>query len=100
MADWYILNDEHEALPVGYEEYSEWRSSGEPDNRRVARDERGDVYVSTVFLTIDHDFSGLGPPVLWETMVFGGEFDEEQERYTSHTDALAGHARWVEKALP
>ena len=28
--------------------------------------------VSTVFLAIDHQL-GNGPPVLWETMVFGGD---------------------------
>jgi hypothetical protein len=45
-----------------------------------------------VFLGVDHAHLG-GPPVLWETMIFGFENDEYQERYTSKADALAGHAR-------
>src|SRR5258708_5583313 len=51
----------------------------------------GDVRVSTVFLGLDHNW-GEGPPVLWETMVFGGEHDQMQERYSSYEDAAAGHA--------
>jgi hypothetical protein len=34
-----------------------------------------------------------GPPVLWETFVFGGVLDGEMQRYTSKADALAGHQR-------
>ncbi len=60
-----------------------------------------DIRVSTVFLCMDHaplfDDNGNpiedGTPVLWETMIFGGEHDGYQERYTSHEDALAGHQR-------
>ena len=61
-------------------------------------DEIGGVKVSTVFLGLDHRFSDSledGPPVLWETMIFGGAHDEHQERYTSRADAIAGHARAV-----
>lgn len=54
----------------------------------------GMVRVSTVFLGIDHNW-GRGPPVLWETMIFGGPHDEFQERYSSHESAVAGHARAV-----
>jgi len=64
-------------------------------NRTIAqdRDEAGgeDVMVSTVFLGLDHNFSGDGPPVLWETLVFGGVLDGAQRRYTSRAAALAGH---------
>lgn len=74
-------------------EWARWLERNQ-DARRVAFDEIGDVHVSTVFLSIDHAFTG-GPPVLWETMVFGGPRDEEQERYTSRADAVAGHARMV-----
>jgi len=51
----------------------------------------GMITVSTVFLGIDHNLGGDGPPVLWETMVFGGALDGEQRRYTSRADALRGH---------
>jgi hypothetical protein len=60
-------------------------------DRIVAQDTFGDVQVSTVFLGIDHNFRADGPPVLWESMIFGGPLDQEQRRYTSRADAEAGH---------
>jgi len=51
----------------------------------------GDVRVSTVFLALNHNFADVGPPVLWETMIFGGEWDGSQWRYTSKLAALAHH---------
>ncbi len=54
------------------------------------------VYISTVFLAIDHSF-GDGPPLLFETMVFGGELDQSQERYSTWDEAEAGHKAWVER---
>ena len=56
----------------------------------VARTQVGDVVVSTVFLGMDHSF-GAGPPLLFETMVFGGPLDEEQRRWHRRTEAEAGH---------
>lgn len=52
--------------------------------------------VSTVFLGLDHNFSGLENPldyrpVLWETMIFGGPNDQEMWRYCSREEALKGH---------
>ena len=67
---------------------------------KITRQERinDDIRVSTVFLGFDHAWIGQPGPVLWETMIFGGEHDQYQERYTSHEDALAGHERAVELA--
>jgi hypothetical protein len=61
-------------------------------NRIVAKDEFPDCRVSTVFLGLDHNFND-GPPLLWETMIFGGEHDQHQERYTSRAGALEGHEK-------
>src|SRR5262245_48559522 len=59
--------------------------------------------LSTVFLTFDHNLLGKGPPVLFETMLFGqqGQGDLYCERYHTWAEAEAGHARvlqWLEKA--
>ena len=51
------------------------------------------VTVSTVFLGLDHSFVPGSAPVLWETMIFGGDDDGYQERYTSRAAAVAGHTR-------
>ena len=56
-----------------------------------------DVRVSTVFLGLDHRFSLVGPPILFETMVFGGKFDGDMERYTTWAAAEKGHKRMVER---
>ena len=65
--------------------------------RRVAFDKINGVEVSTVFLGLDHSF-GDAPPVLWETMVFGGELNEEQDRCSGEwKDAEAMHARMVDR---
>lgn len=72
------------------------RSCESAGERGVVRNEIGKVTVSTVFLGLDHNFQGVGPPVLWETMVFGGGYDEAQERYTDEAASIAGHLRWVE----
>jgi len=35
--------------------------------------------------------------VLFETMVFGGKLDQEQERYCTYDEAEAGHKTMVER---
>jgi hypothetical protein len=87
----YILDAEGE--PVACDDLHAWaRWMATNDRGVVARDESvPGVLVSTVFLGVDHSHLG-GPPVLWETMIFGFQNDKYQERYTSKADALAGHA--------
>ena len=59
--------------------------------QRVARTEiDSDVFVSTVFLALDHAFNG-GVPILFETMIFEGEHDQAQWRYHTRAEALMGH---------
>lgn len=62
--------------------------------RVVAWESSGAVTVSTVFLGADHSH-GHGPPVLFETMIFGGPHDEYQRRYSTLAEAEAGHAEAV-----
>jgi hypothetical protein len=59
--------------------------------RRVAATEVGEARVSTVFLGLDHNFFGSGPPLLYETLVFGGSMDSEMRRYATRAEALVGH---------
>jgi hypothetical protein len=89
--DTYILDDSGTpVLERDQQRFGEWFEHIE--NRLVGRDEISpDVSVSTVFLGFDHNFSGRGPPVLWETMIFGGRHDQYQERYSSISAALKGH---------
>ena len=51
----------------------------------------GQARISTVFLCIDHNLTGKGPPVLFETMIFGGWHDQVQWRYSTYEEAEIGH---------
>jgi hypothetical protein len=76
---------------------SEWPDvGGDIERSRVGKDVVGESRVSTVFLFIDHQW-GEGPPLLFETMVFGGPLDMDCERYSTWEQAEEGHARWVQK---
>ena len=75
-----------------------WANWFEKANRRVALDEHDGVKVSTVFLGLDDSF-GEGKPMLFETMIFGGPHDQDQERYSTWAEAEAGHAKMCKKAF-
>lgn len=93
MTDKYILK-EHEA--VQEPSLLKWGSWFETADRIVAKDKIGDVLVSTVFLGLDHSF-GSGPPLIFETMVFGGEHNEDMDRYSTWDEAVRGHNNILNK---
>ncbi len=67
----------------------------DPNARRVASTMVGKTQISTVFLGIDYAFSPVGPPLLFETMVFGGSEDGYQTRCSTWEEAEAMHAKAV-----
>lgn len=92
----YILQDRE---PVECEDLHEWGAwISKVENKRVLSTEIGDVRVSTVFLGLDHSF-GEGAPVLFETMIFGGEHDQYQDRYCSYDEAEKGHQEAINLVL-
>lgn len=91
----YYILDGH--TPIAVDDVLEWARWFEEniDARRVTRTEFANgSYVSTVFIGIDHAF-GSGPPLLFETMVFGGRADGWQDRYSTWEEAEVGHAEFV-----
>ena len=68
----------------------EWSNLFERSNRIVAKTKKNDIVVSTVFLGIDHQYNN-GPPILFETLIFGGEYNEDQWRYSTWEEAEQGH---------
>lgn len=92
----YILD--HRGIPVCEPDVVKWSKWFETNQRIVGRDEIGKSTVSTVFLGIDYNFGGIGYPVLWETMVFGGELDHEQDRCSgSREQAEAMHSAMIDR---
>jgi len=94
MNNKYLLDKE--GNPVSCSDLMTWAKSFETIDRRVAFDTTKGVAVSTVFLGLNHNF-GDGPPLLFETMVFGGTLNDEQVRYSTREEAIAGHAKMVER---
>lgn len=94
MRGWYILDALGNPQPVaGLSEWAMWQACHE---RHVAITEIGDSQISTVFLGWNHDFLG-GPPLLWETIVFGGKLNGEMKRYSTLDEAKKGHDEMVGK---
>lgn len=82
--------------PKQVDDIMEWAKSFEGSNRTVEKTTIGDVDISTVFLGLDHSFGG-GEPLLFETMIFGGDDDGYQERYSTWDEAVKGHKFACEK---
>jgi len=96
MTDTYILDGRNPIPCADFMTRARWF---ETSDRQVAKTDFGDVRVSTVFLGLDRSF-GQGPPLLFETMIFGGPFDQDkyQERCSTWEEAEAQHAEAVEVA--
>ena len=60
---------------------------------KVALDIVDGVEVSTVWLGLNHRYVGLGAPLIFETLLRGGKRDQQQYRYSSEAEAMAGHLR-------
>ena len=88
-SNYYILDERNAAVSV--EDVLEWAGWFEKHDRRVARTEISGLMVSTVFLGSDHQF-GDGPPLLFETLTFGGD-EEICERCSTWAEAEAQHER-------
>ena len=91
MIEHMVLDEDHNLVPADLFTWA--RFFDESDARRVGSDEVGEARVSTVFLGIDHGFGG--PPLWFETMIFGGPHDNGTWRYTTWDEAAVGHRRIV-----
>jgi hypothetical protein len=92
----YVLDENDN--PVGEDDPSAWADFMRDERRRlVAHDEAGKWTVSTVFMGLDHDVVGNGPPVLWKTMVFGPQpWGGFSCWYTNRWKAISQHDQLAE----
>ena len=99
----YILDGEGNPKPEpDLMKWADWYEARLPDgNWVVGRTPVGEVVVSTVFLSLDHNHIGVGPPLLYETMCRGCADDDELadicERYATREQAEVGHVRIVDE---
>lgn len=83
--------DGHKTVPCRIEDLPSFPREG----YRVGKDIIGSVEISTVFRDVDHAWEG--PPILFETMIFGGKHGQELARYGTWDEAEEGHALWVDR---
>ena len=88
----YILKGKE---PIPEPDAMEWTHWFHTAERHVADTLIGEVRISTVFLALDYSFSMKGPPILFETMILGGEDDGFQRRYCTWQEAEQGHQEIV-----
>lgn len=90
----------------GIEDFLEWAKILEERKKKIVKQEYvkffgvipSKYYVSTVWLGLDHAFHPETEPLIFETMVFHGDFsDLDMDRYTTRKQALAGHKAMVRK---
>ena len=91
----YILIGQTPVLEPDLMTWCEWFESAD---RVVFQTEIPGGLVSTVFLGLDHQF-GIGPPLLFETMIFRDGESDDSWRCSTWLEAEAQHARVVEKEL-
>lgn len=100
LNDMYVLDaDGH---PRQADDLTAWVQWMESNKRIVRQDTIGDVFISTVFLGLDHGIGLSEHPILWETMVFiepwfKGNISDGMWRFSSRERALAKHQELAEK---
>jgi hypothetical protein len=104
---YYILRG-HTPVACDLMTWAQWFERN-PAERIVARTRVGDVTVSTVFLGVNYNYLDIGPPILFETMIFRedhavstetmlpGHFYDRQERYPTWDLAIKGHEAIVKE---
>jgi hypothetical protein len=94
----YVLDVEGKPLPM--DDLLTWGEWFERTDTTIALDRiDGDVTVSTVFLGLDLRMFGDGPPLLYETMIFGGPRHHYCRRTSTKTEALKCHRDAVQMAI-
>jgi len=94
-----------EMVEGDHKRMEEWTDGDLPEeeepwtNKRVGNTNVGELLVSTVWMGLNHAF-GAGPPLIFETMVFGlDDGDELMFRYSTLEEAEAGHLRVVNRLV-
>lgn len=95
---WYKLDDNKKVIACTMLESAMER---EKRNFIVKQEMIGDIKISTVFLGLDHSMDSFNPPddhkpIVFETMIFGGEHEDYQMRCSTWDEALLMHQEAVD----
>ena len=93
----WVMNADHSISPAATTTAWSEAMFGPGAHRRVAKDQVGPFFISTVFSGID--IAMHGPPQVFETMVFHDRAPltaRQARRSSSHAEALEIHAALVE----
>lgn len=93
----YILDGKTPVLEPDITKWAKWYEAADRTVAYTVVDTH--EVVSTVFLGSDHQW-GIGPPLLFETMVFGGNDDGFMSRYSTWQEAEQGHEAIVNRLVP
>ena len=93
---YYILDADGQPAPIDdCIAWAEWVGANHDrsvvEQTTMAGPDGSIIQVSTVFLGLDHSHGGP-LPLLYETMIFGGQHDQMMWRYSTPEQATAGHA--------
>jgi len=83
-------------------ESNEWSRLRQIRDYKIVKQETlpNGVWVSTVWLGLDHQYEDGGVPLIFETMVFpkdGTHEEVDMERYSTEEEAINGHLAIVKK---
>lgn len=87
MAGLFILVDR---IPKEVHDFLEWSAWFQAADKTVERTVISDIAITTLFMGMTTSYRD-GAPLLFETMVFGGEYDGYQEKYSTWSSAVKGH---------
>ena len=94
MTGYYILDEDGDPIESTMQEWSSWFSQN-GGVRQVSYNffeyDFGKIGVSTVFMGMDHNYSGSGVLHIFETMIFRDNGSEVVWRGPTRGEALAAH---------
>ena len=94
MTDRYVLIGQTPVPEPDLLTWAHWFEANGESRRVAITNIDHTTTVSTVFLGLDHAFGG-GPPILFETIVFGDGKGDEMERCATWAEAEQMHKRMV-----
>lgn len=95
-AGFYMLHGREVVRCLNADAWGRWFETAD---RHVAENITPLGRVSTVFVGLDHRHFGEGPPLIFETMVFGGPLDGQCDRSSTWAEAEGAHASMLSLVL-